>query len=138
MNGSDKKWMHVMVGSALVLMLVTGLTYIIRTVNSDLDIPELDNELATRGLEVAQDNGCVACHTLDGSVGIGPSWVGMYGKTQTMVDGATVVVDDAYIIESITNPDAKQVQGYEKLMVRYFLPQEDLLALVEFTRQLAD
>jgi cytochrome c oxidase subunit 2 len=115
-----------------------GLTYIIRTVNSDLDIPELDNELAARGLAVAQDNGCVACHTLDGSVGIGPSWVGMYGKTQTMVDGTTVVVDDAYIIESITNPDARQVQGYEKLMVRYFLPQEDLQALVEFTRQLAE
>lgn len=138
MNGKDKKWMHVTVGSALILMLVVGLTYIIRAVNSDLGIPELDNELALRGLVVAQDNGCVVCHTLDGSIGIGPTWLGMYGKTQTMVDGATVVVDADYIIESISRPDARQVRGYENLMVRYFLPPEDLLALVEFTRQLAE
>jgi len=130
--------MHIVVGIVLVSILGVGLTLIIRTVNSDLGIPELDTELASRGLEIAQDNGCVACHTLDGSVGIGPTWLGMYGKTETLVDGTTVVVDDAYIIESIRNPDAKQVQGYEKLMVRYFLPDEDLQALVEFTRQLAD
>lgn len=133
----DRKWMHITVGVVLVSMLVVGITWIIRTVNSDLDIPDLDNELATRGLTVAQDNGCIACHTLDGSVGIGPTWLGMYGKTETLVDGSTVVVDEEYILESITRPDAKQVRGYENLMVRYFLPPEDLVALVEFTRQLA-
>ena len=134
----NEKQLHVVVGIVLVSMLVFGLTWIIRNVNSDLALPELDSALAARGLEVAQDNGCVVCHTLDGSIGIGPSWVGMYGKTETLVDGSTVLVDDAYIIESITNPDAKQVKGYEKLMVRYFLPPEDLQALVEFTRQLGE
>ncbi|MGA0934524.1 MAG: c-type cytochrome [Pseudohongiellaceae bacterium] len=133
-----QKWMHIAVGIVLVSILVVGLTLIIRTVNSDLDIPDLDTDLATRGLEIAQDNGCVVCHTLDGSVGIGPTWLGMYGKTETLVDGSTVVVDDDYIIESISNPDAKQVQGYEKLMVRYFLQPEEIQALLEFTRQLAN
>ena len=126
------------VGVVLVSILVVGLTWIVRAVNSDQYIPDLENELATRGLDVARQYGCVACHTLDGTVGIGPSWLGMYGKTETMVDGSTVVVDDAYIIESIVRPDLKQVQGYENLMVRYFLAQEDIDALVEFTRQLAD
>ena len=126
------------VGVVLVSMLVFGLTWIIRAVNSDTYVPDLDNELATRGLEVARQNGCVACHTLDGTVGIGPSWLGMYGKTETMVDASTVVVDDAYIIESIVRPDAKQVQGYENLMIRYFISEEDIAALVEFTRQLAE
>jgi cytochrome c oxidase subunit 2 len=134
----DKQWMHMAVGVVLVSMLVFGLTWIIRAVNSDTYVPDLDNELATRGLEVARQNGCVACHTLDGTVGIGPSWLGMYGKTETMVDGSTVVVDDAYIIESIVRPDAKQVQGYENLMIRYFISEEDIAALVEFTRQLAE
>ncbi len=130
--------MHIAVGVVLVSILVVGLTWIVRAVNSDTYIPDLENELATRGLDVARQYGCVACHTLDGSVGIGPSWLGMYGKTETMIDGSTVVVDDAYIIESIVRPDAKQVQGYENLMVRYFLSQEDIDALVEFTRQLVD
>lgn len=130
--------MHIVVGVILVSMLVGGLTWIIRSVNSDMQLPDLDNALAARGLEVAQQNGCIACHTLDGSVGIGPTWLGMYGKTETLTDGSTIVVDDAYIIESINRPDAKQVQGFENLMVRYFLQEEDLDALVEFTRQLAE
>ena len=130
--------MHVVVGFVLISILVVGLIWIVSAVNSDTHIPELENELAELGLDVARRNGCVACHTLDGSVGIGPSWLGMYGKTETMVDGSTVVVDDAYIIESIVRPEAKQVQGYENLMVRYFLSQEDIDALVEFTRQLAE
>ena len=134
----DSKVMHAVVGFVLVTMLVVGLTWIIRTVNSDRAVPALDNELAQRGLEVAQRNGCVACHTLDGSVGIGPTWLGMFGKTETLVDGSTIVVDEDYIIESIVRPEAKQVQGYENLMVRYFLDAEDLQALVEFTRQLAE
>lgn len=134
----NKKSMHIVVGVILVSMLVGGLTWIIRSVNSDMQLPDLDNALAARGLEVAQQNGCIACHTLDGSVGIGPTWLGMYGKTETLTDGSTIVVDDAYIIESINRPDAKQVQGFENLMVRYFLQEEDLDALVEFTRQLAE
>lgn len=134
----NKIWMHVVVGIVLISMLGFGITFIIRTVNSDRLIPELDNELALRGLEVAQNNGCVACHSLDGGPGLGPTWLGMYGKTETLEDGSTVVVDEEYIIESIARPSAKQVKGYENLMVRYFLPREDLQALVEFTRQLAD
>ena len=134
----NKKWMHYIVGTLLVLLLVVGLTLIIQTVNSDLKIPDLDNALAERGLELAKSNGCVACHSLDGGVGIGPTWLGMYGKTETLVDGSTVVVDEDYIIESILRPDAKQVEGYEKVMVRSFLSGEELQALVEFTRQLAE
>jgi len=134
----NNKSMHIVVGVILVSMLVGGLTWIISSVNSDMQLPDLDNALAARGLEVAQQNGCIACHTLDGSVGIGPTWLGMYGKTETLTDGSTIVVDDAYIIESINRPDAKQVEGFENLMVRYFLQEEDLDALVEFTRQLAE
>ena len=133
----NRMWMHVGVGIVLAAILGVGLVLIVRTVNSDMLVPELGNPLATRGLEVAQSNGCVACHSLDGGPGLGPTWLGMYGKTEELEDGSTVVVDDAYIIESIANPDAKQVKGYQKLMVRYFLPSDDLRALVEFTRALA-
>ncbi len=56
----EKKWMNVVVGIVLVSMLAGGLTWIIKTVNSDMQLPELDNQLAARGLEVAQQNGCIA------------------------------------------------------------------------------
>ncbi len=55
--------MNVVVGIVLVSMLAGGLTWIITTVNSDMQLPELDNELASRVIEFAQQNGCISCHT---------------------------------------------------------------------------
>jgi cytochrome c oxidase subunit 2 len=60
--------------------------------------------------------GCNACHTLDGTVKVGPSWKGVYGEQVKLADGSTVTVDDAYIIESIRNPGAKIVEGFQNNM----------------------
>lgn len=98
----------------------------------------LSSDLARLGLQVANAQGCIACHTLDGSRGIGPSWLGMYGATRKMRDGSELVVDEEYIRESITRPEVKIVEGYENLMIRYNLPEEDIRALVEFTKELGE
>ncbi len=100
------------------------------------NMPRLEGELAQRGLQVAVSQGCVACHTLDGSAGIGPTWLGMYGKTETLVDDTTVVVDDAYFRESVTEPAKKVVKGYQNIMIPYFLSDSDMEALLEFARQM--
>ncbi|GJQ29947.1 MAG: cytochrome c oxidase subunit 2 [Phycisphaerae bacterium] len=57
---------------------------------------------------------CASCHTDDGSSSTGPTWKDLYGKTETLKDGSQVLVDDAYILESIFEPGAKIVKGYEK------------------------
>ena len=56
--------------------------------------------------------GCVVCHTPDGRAGVGPTWQGIYGSEETLADGTTVTVDDAYIRESILDPNAKIVKGF--------------------------
>ncbi len=68
------------------------------------------------GRKLAQENGCLACHSIDGTRIIGPTWLGVFGSEETMTDGSTIIVDEAYIIESIRDPGAKIVQGYENLM----------------------
>jgi len=58
---------------------------------------------------------CIACHSVDGSPGTGPSWMNLYGSSgSVVVDGATVSVekDDNYIRESVLVPNAKVVAGY--------------------------
>lgn len=60
----------------------------------------------------AEGFGCAACHTLDGTPGVGPTWQGMYGREEQMSDGTTITVDDEYLIEAILNPNAKIVSGY--------------------------
>lgn len=57
---------------------------------------------------------CNSCHSIDGSVDgyAGPTWQGLYGATRTFADGSTATADDAYIRNSILNPNAQIVQGY--------------------------
>ena len=69
---------------------------------------------ATRG-EKVYEQFCKACHSTDGSKGQGPTWRGLYGSTVELNDGATVVADDAYITESIKQPSAKVVKGFDAM-----------------------
>lgn len=65
-----------------------------------------------RGQKAAQTYGCLACHSVDGSKLVGPTWLGVYGSQETMTDGSVVTVDEAYIRESILDPNKLVVQSY--------------------------
>lgn len=69
-----------------------------------------------RGEQVAQQYGCTACHSSDGSELVGPTWLDLYGSTTSLSDGSTVLVDREYLIESIREPGKKIVQGYQNIM----------------------
>ncbi len=69
-----------------------------------------------RGDRLTQQFGCRACHSIDGTPGVGPSWKGIYGSLEPLADGSTVLVDREYIIESIRNPGAKIVVGFQNIM----------------------
>lgn len=73
------------------------------------------------GARLYQMMGCMACHSTDGSlVGkVGPSWRGLYGSMRPLAkvpkgSPAQVLADEAYLRESIVNPSAKVVKGFEK------------------------
>ncbi len=70
--------------------------------------------LAVLGKKVFESKGCPRCHTLDGTVKIGPSLGGTYGKKAEMDDGTVVVIDPVYIRESIEYPQAKIHKGYPR------------------------
>lgn len=89
------------------------------------------------GQRVATSAGCIACHSLDGSALVGPTWKGIFGKTETMADGSTVVVDEAYLYESIVNPSAKIVAGFQDLMPKNYgdiLTEAEINALIEYMK----
>lgn len=92
-----------------------------------------------RGSQLVQQYGCVACHSLDGTVVVGPSWKGIYGHQVTLTDGTTVNVDEAYLKESIINPSAKLVQGFQNLMPNTYrdqLTDEQIADIIEFIKSL--
>ena len=94
-------------------------------------------ECTTPGCEVAERNGCLGCHTIDGAALVGPSWMGIFGKEEDLEGGGTVKVDAAYIEESIRIPDAKIVKGFPKgVMLTVPLTQEEIAAVISYIESL--
>lgn len=78
----------------------------------DEEVKLLNADPATRGERVSKQNGCLACHSVDGTRLVGPSWLGLYESQRELADGTTVVADDAYLLTSIIKPNAHVVAGY--------------------------
>jgi cytochrome c oxidase subunit 2 len=76
-------------------------------------IPE---DPVARGDLWTQQFGCRACHSIDGSPLVGPTWKGIFGTQEELTDGTTVTVDAEYIRNSIRDPGAQIVAGFQNLM----------------------
>jgi cytochrome c oxidase subunit 2 len=86
------------------------------------------------GRLLAQQKGCVACHSVDGSRGVGPSWKGLYGRTEPLEGGGTAKVDDAYLRQAINAPQVSIVRGYPPVMPPAGLTDAELAAVVEYIK----
>ena len=92
--------------------------------------------LVAQGQALAQSRGCVACHTVDGSPGVGPTWKGLYGKTETLADGSTVRVDEDYLRRSVREPQAQVVKGFPPIMPPAPVTDDELAALLAYVQSL--
>lgn len=94
------------------------------------------------GLTVMKQNGCIACHSLDGVKIVGPSFKGIYGHEVDVVTNGQerkIVVDDEYIKNSIYEPNADVVKGFNPgLMISYkqTIKEEDVAKIIEYIREL--
>ena len=92
--------------------------------------------LVARGKELYTADGCSACHSLTGAAGAGPSFKGVAGGTSTLETGETVTADDAYLVRSITDPDAEIVKGYHAGIMGPAIAGHDLSANPDDVRAL--
>lgn len=94
------------------------------------------------GFVLLRNNACISCHSLDGTRIVGPSFKGVYGRTQNVeTDGVLreIVVDDDYIIRSIYEPNADIVEGYgANLMISYkdILSPEQIAEIIDYLKTL--
>jgi cytochrome c oxidase subunit 2 len=82
--------------------------------------------------------GCVSCHSTDGSPRVGPSLLNKYGSKELLSTGNTVLVDDNYVRESIQDPLAQVVNGFQPVMptFRGRLNDRQIDALIDFIKSL--
>ena len=93
---------------------------------------------ADAGEKMYMTRGCKQCHSVDGTASTGPSLLGMFGRTEAMKDGSKVPVDENYIRESIIDPQAKIVAGFEPVMPTYKgkLKDNEITAIIEYLKTL--
>ncbi|MGE5277939.1 MAG: cytochrome c oxidase subunit II [Acidobacteriota bacterium] len=94
--------------------------------------------LAAAGARRFVEQACNTCHAEQPGAR-GPSLVGLFGKTVRLQGGQTVVADEAYIRESITNPQAKLVEGYPPIMPTFqgLISEDGLLQLIAYVKSLS-
>ena len=90
------------------------------------------------GARLAQEKGCLGCHSVDGSRSVGPTFKGLYqSQVSIRQEGKllTVTADEDYLREAIRTPNAEVVDGYQPIMpVISELKEEEIAALVEFIK----
>ncbi|MCC7146282.1 MAG: cytochrome c oxidase subunit II [Phycisphaeraceae bacterium] len=92
------------------------------------------------GLKLFSAKGCTQCHSADGSANTGPTFKNLFGHEVMLTGGQKIVVDEEYIRESILNPSAKVVAGFENVMPPYQGRIKDLeiTAMIEWLKSLSD
>ena len=101
--------------------------------DDDLPLDELGKKLYT-------NKGCNACHSLDGSQMVGPTWKGLYKKSRPFTDGSSAIADENYIRESIVYPYKKIVKGYYANMPSYagLLSDREIDAIIAYIKTLKE
>ena len=96
-----------------------------------------EGSMAENGKKLFEQLACNNCHKDDNS-GRGPSLIGLYGKQVQLAGGATVLADEAYFRESILQPQAKVVSGFEPVMPTFqgLVTEEQVVQLVEYVKSI--
>jgi cytochrome c oxidase subunit 2 len=96
--------------------------------------------MVQQGKKAAAELQCFMCHSVDGTRGIGPTWLGLYHKNEPLADGHAIFVDEAYLTKSMMDPMADLVLGYSPVMPTYQgrATGPQLAAIVEFIKSLQD
>jgi cytochrome c oxidase subunit II len=94
------------------------------------------------GLQVLKKNACLSCHSLDGTKLIGPTFKGVWGKQEVVITGSQereITIDEAYIRQSIYEPESDLVKGYNRgLMISYkeLVSEDEIQDIIEFIKTL--
>lgn len=90
----------------------------------------------TDGSDLFSRYGCIACHSLDGSVMYGPPLNGLFMKEVTLLrqgEERTTIADREYLTKAITDPDYEKVLEYKsKIMPKPVIPEEDVESLIDY------
>ena len=91
-----------------------------------------------KGQDIFNRMACNVCHSIDGSLKLGPTIKNQYGKEILHTDGSVVIIDDQYIRESLIDPLKHIAEGFTPIMPSYkpVLSDEDIENLIAYIKSL--
>lgn len=158
-SAATSRWDGFVLGAAVgatatllvfVLVLVVGWDQLTGADDSVAGSPSTEDSVAAApttlaatvppsGAEIAQLSGCAACHSVDGSELVGPTWLDIAGSERPIEGGGTILADRDYLRESIVDPSAVIVAGFPDVMVKTFgetLSAAEIDALIDYIESL--
>jgi cytochrome c oxidase subunit 2 len=92
---------------------------------------------AEAGAKLFQSLGCVTCHA-ESKTSRGPSLAGLPGKQVRLQDGKTIIADETYIRESVINPQAKIVAGFQPIMPTFkgLITEEGISQIISYLKSI--
>lgn len=98
----------------------------------------IPNPMVCWGKELYETKGCTACHHVDGVTTLPcPQLKGIWGTNVSLEGGGSATVDENYIRESVLQPQAKIVKGYNTVKMPPFgLNDKEVDAIVAYIKSL--
>ena len=126
--------------TGILALAVGGVALVVAAgCSGDRDVPLKLSAAGRRGATLATENGCASCHSIDGSVLVGPTWKGLWGSKVPLKGGGSVTADLAYITRSVRDPNAERRDTAAGVMPQYGrdrLSDADLAAIVAYLKEL--
>jgi cytochrome c oxidase subunit 2 len=96
------------------------------------------SNVVEEGRRMAAEQGCLKCHSVDGTRHIGPTWTDLYLRDERLVNGKSVRADEGYLTRSMMDPAADIVQGFPNVMPTYQgkMSPPEVAAIVEYIKSL--
>ncbi len=126
---------HAYMNSPVIVVSESGFTDWV-----DSELASIPQDPVSKGKRLVENNGCIGCHSLDGSPSVGPTWAGAFGSERSLMGGTTVTIDETYLYQSIIAPNAEVADGFPASVMpsNYgdMFTDEDIQNMIAFIKSL--
>jgi cytochrome c oxidase subunit 2 len=113
-----------------------------QVMNAVIEVSDQVDDISAEGLPsletgkaLAEAKGCLACHSVDGGPGIGPTFKGIWGQTVELADGSKRVVDADFVKTMILHPAANPVKGFDPVMPELPMSDQEIGQITDYLKE---